>query len=379
MRKHDFYLIDLTKNKLKACCKTPFYKETNSISQDMQLILSDRENLKAGHKIESCSTCWELEAHQFKSFRSTQAYNPRQKMAGHAPFIVEFSIGNSCNLKCVYCNSDSSSKWGTLKKNPTMTSEIKHLLESWWQDAEFFNLIGGEPLLISTSFEILDTLKEIALKFSSNRKKNISIISNLAVPTRTFKNFMNKLEPYLEFFEIEIGASAESLGDQYEYIRDGAVFDVFCENFETLIQFKGIHVSLINTLSLLTIQGFHHFLKFFVDKLVEHEVSMSFVFNEVVFPKELSPRLFPKSLKNEAKEALDLLQKIPPKLIRFKSHFARYLLNLAALYTSLEDRTFPEHSCEFLELSESGRLNSMSWKECFPDLLQIKMDKMSAK
>lgn len=374
-RKFDYYLFDLVNNKLKACCKTPFYNNTTNVFEDLQRIVDDRIQLKNGTEIENCNQCWQLEKNNFQSFRSPLSAVKAlgMEMSSHGPKLVEFLTGNLCNLKCVYCGPAASSQWnGYSEKNqPTkgeLSSEIIALIESWWPSTLKYTIIGGEPLLTPETFKIIDTLAQIEKRNPSTKQKRLALITNLSVPTPVFRKKLLFLKTYCDFFKIQMCVSIESIGKEFEYIRDGASFDVFIENFNILLECRQFEVILFSTFSLLSIQNYHEFLDFFIKKFIYHNHPIQFNYNEVVFPSQLSPRLFPLDLTRDRLKSLQLLSEIPSILIKDKNEFTVFCKKLSELYDSLTTENSISNSKVFLDKLDANRINKLNWKDVFPNL-----------
>ena len=376
-RKYDYYLFDLTKNRAKACCKSPFSTTSSSFQNDLQNILQDRVALKNGQKVESCSNCWKLESGGYKSFRSSIPFSSKSVSSNdeHFPHLVEFLVGNLCNLRCIYCGPESSSRWqsGKITFDAIKTAipqDIVNFIENKWGHIGMFNLVGGEPTLISMSDDILNLLLSISQREQSVKRKRIRVISNLSAPTSVFQKFINKLAWLSEYFDIEVGVSAESLGQRFEYIRDGANFDLFQNNLKTLLQQKGLDVTLQSTLNILAIPKFHEFLATFVDQLRSAKKSIHLNFNEVVWPEELSPRNYPRILSAEKAQALEVLSEIPNNEKRNAERFVNFSESLSQLYDSLGTGSMAA-TIKFLNCSEPNRLKKMNWRKVFPEVAII--------
>ncbi len=75
------------------------------------------------------------------------------------PFYIQWHITNFCNLRCNHCYQDDFSRkddlgWPALK---TICDNILNTLKAWGRTA-CIHLTGGEPLLKSEFFLLLDYL-----------------------------------------------------------------------------------------------------------------------------------------------------------------------------------------------------------------------------
>lgn len=81
------------------------------------------------------------------------------------PKIVEFEITLACNLRCIHCYCEA----GQRSPLELSTSEIKSLMDDLkalgvWA----FDIVGGEPLLRSDIYELLEYAKKIDLRVMIN-------------------------------------------------------------------------------------------------------------------------------------------------------------------------------------------------------------------
>lgn len=135
---------------------------------------------------------------------------------------------NTCNFACIYCGPDFSSLWAETKgqkiikirdnKND-LTDKILHLLGN----LDTLYLAGGEPLMLKDNEKILAKLLEVNPDCRICVNTNLSLIEN------------NKIFKLLkEFKAVQWLISAESMTDQYEYIRWPGKWTVFEENIRTV-------------------------------------------------------------------------------------------------------------------------------------------------
>lgn len=233
-----------------------------------------------------------------------------------------------------------------------------------------FNLVGGEPVLTPLSKDVLDLLVSLCAERPTKRKKRLKIVSNLAAPTSEFKRFLDRLSQVSEHINVEIGVSAESLGQRFEYIRDGALYKIFDANLEVLLQAKGIDLTLQSALNVLAMPKYHEFLADYIDRMRSAGKPIHLNFNEVVWPTELSPRNYPRSLPEEKKLAFEALSKISPREVRDLARFHEFQDGLRKLYDSLGSGSL-ERTVSFLNKSESQRLRKLHWAHVFPEIAAV--------
>jgi len=132
---------------------------------------------------------------------------------------------NLCNFSCVYCSATFSSKWANELNIRTETPSDRQLADfreyifKHAKNLKHVYLAGGEPLLMK---ENLKLLKEL------NPDVNIRINTNLSkVETGVF-------DAVCKFKNVHWTVSAETIEDEFEYIRFGGRWHNFLDNLNTI-------------------------------------------------------------------------------------------------------------------------------------------------
>ncbi len=176
--------------------------------------------------------------------------------------VLDLRWKNTCNLACVYCGPDLSSKWAQELKNYSHTVDediLNHNKQYVFQRLKNINhvyLAGGEPLLIKENLELLDRLS------GENPNVEIRINTNLMV---TNNEIFKRL---ITFKNVKWTVSVDSIEDQFEYIRYPASWKVFLENLTWIkeqnfdINFNMVwnvlnSTSIFDCIDYLTTVGFH--------------------------------------------------------------------------------------------------------------------------
>jgi hypothetical protein len=166
------------------------------------------------------------------------------------PTILEIFAQNTCNLACVYCNSNLSSKieqenhkFGRFERDgvvihPThvpqaadtyfdrfmtwLKQNIKHLKR--------LHLLGGETFLQhSLMSQVLAMLEQ-----APNPNLRVCVFSNFNVPDRYWFDYLGRFrdlqhQGYID--RMELTASIDCWGEQAEYVRSGLHLRRFEEKF----------------------------------------------------------------------------------------------------------------------------------------------------
>lgn len=138
--------------------------------------------------------------------------------------ILDLRWRNTCNLACVYCGPDVSSKWAEELKDvnynidETVLANNKKYIFDQIDTIEHVYLAGGEPLLIIENLELLDLLAERKPEVEIRINTNLAVIDNkIYKKLITFKN-------------VKWTISVDATGDEYNYIRYPGNWDRFYSN-----------------------------------------------------------------------------------------------------------------------------------------------------
>ncbi len=137
--------------------------------------------------------------HHFSQLANTQA-DARRHLS--APVGVIWELTRGCNLKCKHCFSNS----GRPEAEELTTEEVKAAIDLFADQKVFYiNFTGGEPLLRSDLFEIL--------QYASSKKISIDLSTNgFLVTPRTVELLQ---EPNV--FQVQL--SIDGLGDSHDRFR----------------------------------------------------------------------------------------------------------------------------------------------------------------
>lgn len=133
---------------------------------------------------------------------------------------------NTCNFACIYCGPDFSSLWAETQgqkivKIRDSKSGLVDKVFSLLDNLDTLYLAGGEPLMLKDNEKILSRLLEVNQDCRICINTNLSLIEN------------NKIFEILKGFKnVQWLISAESMANQYEYIRWPGKWTVFDKNLK---------------------------------------------------------------------------------------------------------------------------------------------------
>jgi len=229
----------------------------------------------------SCHYCREIEQSGGSSDRTRQLAIPNQSppelysdpnAVVVQPTVLEVYFNNQCNLSCVYCSPDLSSKinaeyvkHGRFEKNGlilqsrTIDAMRPAMLEKFWAWMKQystglvrFNVAGGEGFYqpeLETCLEYFESTSHPDLEFC--------IITNLILPPEKLEKYIQRFKKLLSsrrLKRIDLTCSIDCLGAEQEYTRHGMKVDVWITNFERLLEERWIKLNINQTISILTIK-----------------------------------------------------------------------------------------------------------------------------
>lgn len=153
---------------------------------------------------------------------------------------VDLRWTNSCNQACVYCSPGLSSKWAQelgvkVNSKKDVRKDVKEFVFENISNLQNVYLAGGEPMLMKENLEFLKLLKE------KNPECTIRVNTNLSTTQTGIFDLL------VSFRNVHWTVSAETTGQEYEYIRHHGSWNDFQKNLliikklEHKISFNMLH------------------------------------------------------------------------------------------------------------------------------------------
>ncbi len=173
-----------------------------------------------------CQVQWEEKAYTTVLARNYDYFQP----AGDYPVSMEFELSNRCNLECIMCSEENSSKiaknkLGQEEKILPYNDEFVEELREFIPHLKSTKFMGGEPFLIPVYYKIWDLIIEL------NPACEIVVQTNGTI-------LNDKIKDLLEKGNFSISVSIDSIKKEtYEQIRKGAKFEEVMNNLNYFIDF----------------------------------------------------------------------------------------------------------------------------------------------
>lgn len=280
----------------------------DSVANNTGQIQSD---MLHGYRNRACSVCYEKEDCGIKSVR--EVCDPTiQSMRVRN---LDIRLNNICNFKCRMCSEYFSSaiQQETIElygNNAVLgfekislestTKQIKDqrlekILPFVTRDIERIYFAGGEPLITSEHYEILDRLIEIEnIDLAINYNTNLSKLS--------YKQSY-VIDRWRQFIDVTVGASIDASGAVAEYMRHGTVWNDIISNIHAIKKHvPHVKLQIDSTVSSLTIENLIDLQNTWIDQQL-FEVD-DFQVRVLISPNFLSPAVLPKHHKQRLGEII---------------------------------------------------------------------------
>lgn len=348
--KWNYPIFNMDRGEFRSCCRTPSNKVTEAELKEHGInaflnspkMLQSRLDLIQGVKTQDCRTCWNIEdsgmtsprqsGEQFwehmrvrKQISDTAEYSDDRletilgtvkninddRLQSNYPYMLEISLGNTCDMKCMYCNHHYSTQWATEEIKLGRISQEQYdrefpkapdiFNEKFW---EWFNevgvkycsrigIIGGEPLIMPEFYTFVDKLLASKQAIAPEKKVSFWIVTNMNTPKNYLDKFLTYLPKLSEVFDVEILVSMESVGEKAEYIRNGIKWDRFTSNIDKVLSHKELKFGFgfMPALNALSISSLKDFVMFAENLYHKHGRPVAIKQSVVTFPSHQSPSI----------------------------------------------------------------------------------------
>lgn len=431
--KWNYPIFQVDRGEFRSCCRTPSRPVTEDQLQEKGIdaflnsdhLIQSRLDLVKGIRHDDCKTCWKLEDQGMKSPREPDNFRYFMSREGllsqdnnsveeakkelskidspdhrflnaRHPYMMEISLGNTCDLKCMYCNHHYSTQWATEsikhgeitqaqydREFPSPPASFESTMWEWFDKVGKFNIqriniIGGEPLIIPKFYEYIEIMKSKLMPFKNikNRIKPIlCIVTNLNTPPNYFKRFLESITDITEVFNLEILVSMETLNDRAEYIRNGINWKRFESNVDQLFAKKDVkfNVGFLMTVSALSVATTKTFVEYATELSKKYDRPVGLKQNIINFPRHQSPMILPPEFANYIDQTIEYMEQHVdnmPDVEDFHGRYDQYIIFLkklsATMKTHSDDYTIVRR--EFYHwFTEYNKRRNLNLVETFPE------------
>ena len=299
------------------------------------------------------------------------------------PTILEIYIDNTCNLSCVYCVPELSSridfemkKYGefsknglTLKSSYSKHSNYADIQNNFWSwmvknasGLKRLHLLGGEPFYQKQFDDFLNF-------FNENPCPNLefNIVTNLMLSGEKLKGYIERIKNLIidkKISRLDITASIDCWGPQQEFVRFGLDLTQWEENFRYLIDQRWIKLNINNTISILTVKTLPDLL----DKLSQwaENRKIEHYFTQVYYPSYMTLDILGKEeFQKDFSKILSMMETKSWRGTEAKKQMEGIIsTNVSAKFNQTETLKL------LTFLDEMDRRRNTNWRELFPWLIK---------
>lgn len=355
---YPYFHISVERNGLYTCCGASMeYSKHNVYSDTVETAWNDefftklRNDLNNGIRHDNCKVCWYHEDNGVESRRQRANLGYRQLVEQvketnkplPKPIHVHTRVENICNLKCVMCNSYHSSqhekeltelkeqnielpKWfkfveekNIIRINPETAKKntVAHNLKEVLTKATRLEIEGGEPLLASMTWELLDYCIE-----HNHTDVNIEIVSNLTSLTDEM------IEKLSNFTNLSVWISWDHLEhDKFRFIRFPADYDIFLKQFEKIKQLPYIKLGISYTTNVFNVFDIPETLTYFEGLQRDNILKEFIVMRHVFQPNYFNSNYLEPEQRLELVEKLSKFREESKDFLIFKNRDLRVILD----------------------------------------------------
>lgn len=300
-----------------------------------------------------------------------------------SPTLLEVFFDNTCNLSCLYCLPELSSKinqeyakFGTFVSHgielKTLPKNDNYglLLDEFWKwmynnslTLRRFHVLGGEPFYQSEFYKLIDYIEQ-----TPHPDLELCVVTNLMVPFDKLKAMIDKFKSLLarkHLKRVDLTCSIDCWGAEQEYVRFGIDLDTWEKNFEFLLNHKWLTLNINQSISVLTIKTMPALLKKLVAWRQQHRVGHFFSVvspqPSYLMPHIMGPEVFDQDF--------DMIVELMPNITNQDQHAVSYMQGIQKQIESAEPNLIEKTKLKIF-LDEKDRRRGTDWQKTFPWLVK---------
>jgi organic radical activating enzyme len=381
--------VYLSQNIVKNCCRVPNRHVT---VQDIQLYGKDvfqnhpyeierRQEKLNNIQHSDCKDCHACEDKNIASARLPKPFYDLHKnrfqetfdSTKPLPTELELYFNNTCDLKCVYCDSQYSSQWETenrkfngFKKEIVDSTQFRNTFWQWFNEDVSdkilqYYILGGEPLIQEEFYEFLEKLIPIITQRPNrfNIKPELIVSTNGNTPAQYLDKWFKIIPELSKVMSIQMTISIEGIGTKAEFIRSNLNWDRFDNNLNKIANIAkefNIRLRFNLTHSVLSITSLLELLKHL--KQIKDRVGIEFelIESNVVEPAYLAPWMLTSDFSSYIDQACDWIEVDAPEWIKYNTFlkgiansFGTGSLDNLQLFAQWEQRMIERRNLNFLD------------------------------
>ncbi len=310
--------IDFKRGVVGHCCKSVYYDFPDEYTAEFynsEHIQKRRQDTLNGIQHPDCQTCWKDINNGVTPFKDwTNKWSNFDNAKAKEPQIsmIEVDLDNTCDLSCLYCSADASSKIaqeeGIKGIDKTRRKDID-IFKEWLTETInnstkliTVHFLGGEPTASKLFYELID---HIVTLDTSNVA--IQMTTNCNSKDYLFKKLLNAMDKSQCKWEICI--SNESFKEDSNLIRYGLNWDRFEQNLRAYASNEKVKfISFHATMCSIALPTFPKYVQWIFDTMSDYTKKFGIMGDAVRWPGELDIAILPESFKTYMDQAIQLVK-----------------------------------------------------------------------
>jgi len=315
--------VDFKRGTIGHCCKSVYYDFPDEYTSDFftnsEHIQKRRQDTLNGIQHPDCQSCWNDINNGVTPFKDwMNDWNSFDDVKIDEPHVnyIEVDLDNTCDLSCLYCSADASSKIaqeeGIKGIDNTREKDIKNF-KLWLKDTVnnskshiTISFLGGEPTASKLFYELIDYIMTL-----DTTDVTIQMTTNCNSKAHLFKKLLNAMDKCQCKWQINI--SNESFKDDSTLIRYGLDWDRFEQNLRTYASHKKVkYISFDATMTSIALPTFSKYIEWIFDTMSDYGPPngkpFGIIGDAVYWPDELDVAILPESFKTYMDQVIKIVK-----------------------------------------------------------------------
>jgi organic radical activating enzyme len=225
---------------------------------------------------------------------------------------IEMELDNTCDLSCLYCSSDHSSKIAQEENEvvPSKFTEEDLNVYIQWLTKTINNssnpidiaFLGGEPTASKAFYQMIERIASL-----ENMRGKIQVTTNGNTKEFLFNKFIAAMDKSNSKWAIHL--SNESFKQDSNLIRYGLDWQRFESNLRAYAQHPSVSYILFDVaINAVALPTFPKYVNWLYDVMSEYDKPFTILGGFVHWPEELDISILPESYKKYATQAIEIVE-----------------------------------------------------------------------
>lgn len=368
--------INFYNRTLRHCCKSAEYPFPEQLTVDFinhsAQIQTRRTQSLQGVAHADCASCWKSLDSTGTAYRdwmnvwdSQFVEQQQHNLKDNAVRIIDIELDNTCDMSCIYCFADTSSKIAQEEGIASKSKFDEHdyaVFKQWIKeylvrtdhlhDHIVFNFLGGEPTASKRFYDLIEFIESVAAV--SSIEIEVAVCTN----ANTNQYLMQKLIAAIDRSRLiwNVSVSNEGFEDDAELVRWGLNWDRFEQNLIAYMSHPKVsRFSLTPTVNVLSLKSFPRYVKWVHDlfDMYGNNKTLDWYGNYVDYPSVLD-------IANLTKEHAHWLNDVLDTILLYKHNkqysnlvqFEQFIMSMQQRVGTVDNPTHAQELAQFIDLKQ---------------------------